>query len=104
MRRPLVAGNWKMHGSRQSVEALLSCVMRDVNLYWLVTQSDVRCLERPMRWYVVSLPRHLRAVCVRFCVLVKRRLNVMPVRLLRWLGGNCKLFWIPLVLVAWPKV
>ena len=24
MRRPLVAGNWKMHGSRQSVDALLN--------------------------------------------------------------------------------
>jgi triosephosphate isomerase (TIM) len=28
MRRPLVAGNWKMHGSRQSVEALLSELTR----------------------------------------------------------------------------
>ena len=27
MRQPLVAGNWKMHGTRASVEALLRCLL-----------------------------------------------------------------------------
>jgi triosephosphate isomerase len=34
MRRPVVAGNWKMHGSRSANEALLSDVEQRANLEW----------------------------------------------------------------------
>lgn len=55
MRRPLVAGNWKMYGSRAESTALLESVLAGLS-----SESDTECVVFPPFVYLADVARLLR--------------------------------------------
>jgi len=59
MRRKLVAGNWKMHGSRHENTALVEAILE------APTHASVECLICPPFVYLAEIARQLRGSAVR---------------------------------------
>lgn len=60
MRRPLVAGNWKMHGSRSENAALLDAVLAGVS-----AEADAECVVCPPFVYLADAARTLRDSAIK---------------------------------------